>query len=255
MSGSISKFDFTSRAIPLPEDFMPKENDVICGRGNAYCHLPSNILFTSIIRLNMKKYSEMAERPRRSTFVTSVLQQVEKEGLRFVKRDRKTKQWFEFCQDQVHEKVGHALRDMIARNKDDDTSVESNRSSKASRSRKSMASQAKREARESHANSMHASPRSLLSNLEDESNHTMESGKSEAHDGDEVNPLLFHHNFTEASIPPMNWDLTPLRLSESQDGDEFEALLDNTLDRDDYVKALQILSLEERVDEMERIFN
>ncbi|KAG7342915.1 hypothetical protein IV203_020860 [Nitzschia inconspicua] len=238
MRSSFGKVNFVSRAIHLPTNFKPGKNDVVCGRGNAYCHLPSNILFTAIIRSNIKKYNDTPARTERSTVVTVVLDQILARGLRFVKKDRKTKKWYELSREQAHEKVGHALRDSISRFMKDEN-VESNRLSASRKSNKRQISQAKIVAQEFPSDLSDQTPRFHLNSFADLSNKAMESMECYI---ETVEPVPLHHIFSEGTNLD-KWNITPLSLTESQDDSSGEA--DCTIRREDYIKVLLILSLDE----------
>jgi hypothetical protein len=98
--------------IPLPDNFLLGKTDVVCGKGNAYCNLPGNILYTKIIRQNLQSYVNTKKRKERSLIIEEVLGEIFSQGCRFVKKDRRTNKWFELSRKQAHQKVGHALRDM-----------------------------------------------------------------------------------------------------------------------------------------------
>jgi hypothetical protein len=101
--------------LPMPESFFPGKTDVVCGKGNAYSNLPGNMLYTAIIRRNMHSYLNTPKRNEKSLIIKAALGELTSQGCRFVKKDRKTNQWFELSQKKVHEKVGHAFRDMPRR--------------------------------------------------------------------------------------------------------------------------------------------
>jgi hypothetical protein len=98
--------------IPLPDNFLPGNKDVICGKGNAYCTHPGNSLYKTIVGCNLERYENTPKKNEKSLVISAVLGELLSQGFRFVKKDRKTKQWFELGRKKSHEKVGHTLRDM-----------------------------------------------------------------------------------------------------------------------------------------------
>ena len=106
-------YDFTSKAVLLPADFIPNEStDILCGRGNFAVNHPANIVFNEIVRSSHQGYANAKRRVDKSMVVASVLKELtEDAGTRFVKRQGK--QWYEMTTEQAHDKIGHCIRDMI----------------------------------------------------------------------------------------------------------------------------------------------
>jgi hypothetical protein len=145
--------NFTESAKPLPKDFVPDDTDIICGRGNAFCSRPGNKTFAAIIKENMQKYIDTPQRNGRSLIVASALEQIFGAGCRFVKKDRKTNQWYEMTSEQAHMKTGHALRDAIRYMEEEDHLGDSDSSLKSFGSMRSRSSVAKMCMPERHSQS------------------------------------------------------------------------------------------------------
>ena len=96
----------------------PSSIDILCGRGRAYANHPGNQNFAKIIQANLQKYKDSPKRIDRSIFLGSLVERIMDQGVRFLKKDKATKTWFELPVEQCHEKVGHALRDLMRKTQD-----------------------------------------------------------------------------------------------------------------------------------------
>lgn len=96
---------------------QPAAIDILCGRGKAYANHPGNVRFTQIIQSNLEQYESASKRIDRSIVLASLVDQFFDAGCRFLKQNKATKKWMELETDQCHEKVGHAIRDLIRKNK------------------------------------------------------------------------------------------------------------------------------------------
>merc|ERR1712224_555958 len=97
----------------LPEDYAPAVNDILCGRGNVFSSHQGNRFFVQIIRDNLQEYMEAKSRPEKIQVVDDILRKIRVSGARFAKLDSKTQRWYELNDVQAHQKIGHAIRDMI----------------------------------------------------------------------------------------------------------------------------------------------
>merc|ERR1711935_201929 len=105
----------------LPLTYKPGANDVLCGRGNIFSNHDGNMNFCRIIRANLRKYQEAPNRSEKIIVVDGISQEFRLSGARFAKIDNETKRWHELDPVQVHQKIGHAIRDTIRLlNKDKD---------------------------------------------------------------------------------------------------------------------------------------
>ena len=96
----------------------PSSTDILCGRGRSFANHPGNLKFNQIIQANLKKYKDAPKRIDRSILLGSLVDHILDQGIRFLKKDKATKNWFELPVKQCHEKVGHALRDLIRKLQD-----------------------------------------------------------------------------------------------------------------------------------------
>jgi hypothetical protein len=97
----------------LPVGFSPADTDILCGRGKAFANHPGNKTFSNIVRDNLQRYVDAPKRMDKSIVVASVVCEIISSGTRFVKQEKRSGRWYQMNQDQMHEKTGHAIRDLI----------------------------------------------------------------------------------------------------------------------------------------------
>jgi len=90
-------------------------NDVLCGRGKAYAKNPGNINFLILIKATLQIYIDAKSPIDRSGIVAALLSNITNSGARFIKKDPNTKEWYVMSQEMAHDKIGHSIRDAIAR--------------------------------------------------------------------------------------------------------------------------------------------
>ena len=90
--------------------------DVICGRGKLSFNNIGNRRFRMIIGMNGSKYNNINSRHWKGLFIRSLVDTFVNEiGAKYYKMDRNnTKQLIELTKTQRREKIGHALRDVVA---------------------------------------------------------------------------------------------------------------------------------------------
>ena len=101
----------------MPPGYIPGEKDVLCGRGRTNAKHPGNKKFMQVIRSNLKLYTDAPSRMQKSVVVSSVVHFLLDAGLRFLKFDRNCDRYVELCSERTHDKVGHAIRDLLKANK------------------------------------------------------------------------------------------------------------------------------------------
>ena len=99
------------------DSIQPTDIDILCGRGSTIASHPGNIYYHKIMQSNLQKYLDGPRRIDRTIIVTSLVHQLLQGGSRFLKKDKTTNQWVELDSLQYHEKVGHALRDLVRKAK------------------------------------------------------------------------------------------------------------------------------------------
>jgi hypothetical protein len=100
----------------LSKDYTPTDEDILCGRGKACGKHPGNKKFSAAIRANLQKYGEAPKRVDKSNVVVLVVRSLRENGGRFIKQDKRTKQYHELSDGQAHGKTGHAIRDLLKYN-------------------------------------------------------------------------------------------------------------------------------------------
>jgi hypothetical protein len=108
--------EFTYIHNKLSKDYTPTDEDILCGRGKACGKHPGNNKFSAAIRANLQKYGEAPKRVDKSNVVVLVVRSLRENGGRFIKQDKRTKQYHELSDGQAHGKTGHAIRDLLKYN-------------------------------------------------------------------------------------------------------------------------------------------
>lgn len=91
---------------------QPTEQDILCGRGRSYIKHPGNVKFSILVRSNVQRYTEASSRMKKGIVVASLVDQLLDGGSRFLTKTN-ADQWTEMTADQIHQKVGHAIRAQI----------------------------------------------------------------------------------------------------------------------------------------------
>jgi hypothetical protein len=97
----------------FPEGYEPTTKDILCGRGKGNLRHEGNQYFMKIIRANLQRYTDAPKRIDKSLVVSLIVSSLKAEGYSFVRQETKTRIWFQLSEPQVHEKTGHAIRDII----------------------------------------------------------------------------------------------------------------------------------------------
>jgi len=72
-----------------------------------------NKRFRDAVANSLEDYMQANDRFRKSVVVQSIVEDVHQLGGRFLKKNPKTKEWYELTDQQAKEKVGHAIRDAV----------------------------------------------------------------------------------------------------------------------------------------------
>eukprot|EP00934_Nitzschia_sp_Nitz4_P008417 Nitzschia sp. Nitz4//scaffold30_size153850//13522//14487//NITZ4_002758-RA/size153850-processed-gene-0.2-mRNA-1//1//CDS//3329547202//8407//frame0 len=110
----------------------PTQLDICCGRGKRYLSHPGNILFQSLVKDSVYKYSVAPTKVAKSEVVASIVDELLLQGARFLKRDEKLGRWYRMSPALSRDKTGHAIRDLLNQQKRKQTSTGSVTSSTAS---------------------------------------------------------------------------------------------------------------------------
>lgn len=96
-----------------PDGYEPTAKDILCGRGKGNLRHEGNQYFMKIIRANLQRYTDAPKRIDKSLVVSLIVSSLKDEGYNFVRQETKTRRWFQLSEPQVHEKAGHAIRDIL----------------------------------------------------------------------------------------------------------------------------------------------
>jgi hypothetical protein len=121
--------EFTYIHNKLSKDYTPTDEDILCGRGKACGKHPGNNKFSAAIRANLQKYGEAPKRVDKSNVVVLVVRSLRENGGRFIKQDKRTKQYHELSDGQAHGKTGHTIRDLLKYNNGPSSSISRRRTS------------------------------------------------------------------------------------------------------------------------------
>ncbi|CAJ1959423.1 unnamed protein product [Cylindrotheca closterium] len=97
----------------FPEGYEPTNKDILCGRGKGNLRHEGNQHFMEIIRANLERYNNAPKRIDKSLVVSLIVSSLKDDGYKFVRQDTKSRMWFQLSEPQVHEKAGHAIRDIL----------------------------------------------------------------------------------------------------------------------------------------------
>lgn len=106
-----------------------KNYDVVCGRHKAAFENIGNRRFRVTVSLYLGKYINAPTRKDKTMVIKSIASLVNSNGGRFLQR--KKGHWVELTKKQAHEKVGHALRDMVVARSGESTKAIKAKHSKA----------------------------------------------------------------------------------------------------------------------------
>ena len=88
----------------IPNDTIPSENDIVCGRGKGFDLFPANQIFRSIIADNAARYHSFQKcRTEKSILIHRIAHQLKMDNMRFVKRTKNG--WKALPENEVNLKV------------------------------------------------------------------------------------------------------------------------------------------------------
>jgi hypothetical protein len=106
--------DFRMKKLRSSGGYQPTASDVLCGRGQTNVSHDGNQRFRASIGLHLDSYLAAKNRLGKTLLVAEIVKRVRESGGKFLKKDRKSGEWFDIGDKQACEKVGHALRDAHA---------------------------------------------------------------------------------------------------------------------------------------------
>jgi hypothetical protein len=89
---------------PLPLDFVPSKDDILCGRGNDIYYHPGNLKLRTIVNrlvVDQKSVRQKAEKSHSINMVLSCLQCDNTTRPRFVKRDLDAQRYYQLDDELV----------------------------------------------------------------------------------------------------------------------------------------------------------
>ena len=97
-------------------DFLPSHCDILCGKTSTNKH-PGNVFFRQLILAKVDDYMLSTKKAQKGLITAEVLDELDKKGARFMKFNKKTKQWHAISSAAAREKVSHAIRDRVLERK------------------------------------------------------------------------------------------------------------------------------------------
>jgi len=117
MNGEQQQYNqqYNDDSIAMTESVILGPYDVICGRGKLSFNNIGNRRFRIIIGMNVGKYNDINSRHCKGLFIRSLVDDFVNEiGAKFYKMNRNNTKLIELTRTQRREKIGHALRDVVA---------------------------------------------------------------------------------------------------------------------------------------------
>ena len=112
------KVPFLFQRVPMDNkgsEKSPTRRDILCGRGKGLLNHPGNQRFLEFLKANATSYIEAPTRVEKTIVIAAIFSYLQKEGIRFMKEDQKTRRYVELSEDKAREKIAHAMRDYIKR--------------------------------------------------------------------------------------------------------------------------------------------
>jgi hypothetical protein len=100
-------------------DFLlsaPSHCDILCGKTSTNKH-PGNVFFRQLILAKVDDYMISTKKAQKGLITAEVLDELDKQGSRFLKFNKKTAQWCAISSAAAREKVSHAIRDRVRERK------------------------------------------------------------------------------------------------------------------------------------------
>ncbi|GAX10839.1 hypothetical protein FisN_31Hh046 [Fistulifera solaris] len=115
---SIPDDDKEEESFVIQEDTDgPQLHDVVCSRAKVYYQMPGCQRFRQIIKAAIPAYRQADTRLDKSSVIAATMDQAMHHPtlgrIRFWKYESRRKRWVTLGSDQIRDKVGHALRELI----------------------------------------------------------------------------------------------------------------------------------------------
>ena len=95
---------------------LPSHCDILCGQTSTNKH-PGNVFFRQLILAKVDDYMLSTKKAQKGLIAAEILDELNNNGARFMKLDKKTKQWRTYSSAEAREKVCHAIRDRVRERK------------------------------------------------------------------------------------------------------------------------------------------
>lgn len=99
------------------ENVQPGQSDILCGRCKVVFNHPGNRRFRGVLRKNLPRYDAISGRTTVAALISEITSHI-MQGLGFKFLKRQGTGWIELDAKEARKKVGHALRDMSAAQKE-----------------------------------------------------------------------------------------------------------------------------------------
>ena len=107
-----------SKPMKLPDDFVPRDIDILCGRGRGVFDHTGNRHFKQLIQAHANEYRDARTKIDKGVVVASLVDSIREQGILFVKKDAKTQSWYDIGEYQARDKTSHAIRDYMSKGSD-----------------------------------------------------------------------------------------------------------------------------------------
>lgn len=87
--------------------------DILCGKDKVIFNHIGNRRFRAIITSNLERYIEAPTKSSKSNVIRTIFSDLQRAGVRFLKKHKTTCAWYEIPAHEAKEKVSHALRDRV----------------------------------------------------------------------------------------------------------------------------------------------
>jgi hypothetical protein len=95
----------------LPEDFVPNNYCVLCGKGKEYFDFVGNRRFRTIVAMFLDRYNNTKDKVGKTAIVTDVIRIVHSAGGIFCRYEQGV--WWQVAEGTAREKVGALFRDSL----------------------------------------------------------------------------------------------------------------------------------------------
>jgi hypothetical protein len=97
----------------MPDDYIPSDSDVCCGRGKQNWTMTGNVNFRKLIRASVDRYMAAPLKNDKTSVVVSVVYEIRRQGGHFFRQKQHGSSvcWYDIGDAAARDKVSHSLRD------------------------------------------------------------------------------------------------------------------------------------------------